>query len=138
MVQFRVFFLPFLVHVSNSHTQKQWQALLHSTITTSQNTCCIDESYKTNKRELELSVKAAYTWRNGPEYEQTKNKTNGLWIKIIVWVQNVFSYTVLCFRFDRRNSVGDISENTSFGESFFFFSFPLRNLFLLSSKQNLV
>lgn len=59
------------------------------------------EIAKRNKRELELSVKAVDRWRNDPNINRLKNKTAGLWFKMITGVQNLSSYTV-CFRLDGK------------------------------------
>lgn len=50
-----------------------------------------------NKREVEVSVKAADRWSSDLNINRFKKKTDGLWFKTIRRVQNLSSFTV-CFR----------------------------------------
>lgn len=118
LVQFRIFFLPFLMCVSNAHREEQWPPILHSTVT--ETLAVLIEGYQNKGRRIR--VWKLYILEEMDLNINIKNKTNGLCIKMIIWIQNLFSYTILCFRFDKRNGVRYISENNYFGESFFFFS----------------
>lgn len=79
-----------------------------------------------SKRKVELGVKAVGRGRNDPNINRLKNKTGGLWFKIIIRVHSLSSYTV-CFRLDGK-TVLDIYWKILPLENIFFLFFPLRNL----------
>lgn len=72
-----------------------------------------------SKRKVELGVKAVVRGRNDPNINRLKNKTGGLWFKIIIRIHNLSSYTV-CFRLDGKTVLDIYWKILPLGNIFFF------------------